>query len=154
MNAQADARRIGQCGYVDITHGCRHESLEYRMPEISTGHPITKALTEEYPMNRNQRRMAEYNARKAAEHIESRNYTKRLDSAFTRLSDGCSKRVAIAVSAAETKSKPTYQQQLERSAEALERSKKRIAYKDANPLGNKIHAVQKQRGKSIPAYFD
>ncbi|EAC1084492.1 hypothetical protein CRR46_19385 [Salmonella enterica] len=30
----------------------------------------------------------------------------------------------------------------------------RIYYRDANPLGNKIHAVQKQRGKSIPAYFD
>ncbi|EGC6957495.1 hypothetical protein HKU38_004420 [Salmonella enterica] len=32
--------------------------------------------------------------------------------------------------------------------------KNRIYYRDANPLGNKIHAVQKQRGKSIPAYFD
>lgn len=30
----------------------------------------------------------------------------------------------------------------------------RIYYRDANPLGNKIHAVQKQRGKSIPAYYD
>ncbi|EBW1976015.1 hypothetical protein ATS28_14550 [Salmonella enterica subsp. enterica serovar Mbandaka] len=32
--------------------------------------------------------------------------------------------------------------------------KNRIYYRDANPLGNKIHAVQKQRGKSIPAYYD
>lgn len=30
----------------------------------------------------------------------------------------------------------------------------RIYYRDANPLGNKIHAVQKQRGKSITAYYD
>ncbi|AZT29217.1 hypothetical protein ELZ69_12890 [Salmonella enterica subsp. enterica serovar Moero] len=30
----------------------------------------------------------------------------------------------------------------------------RIYYRGANPLGNKIHAVQKQRGKSIPAYYD
>ena len=45
MNAQADARRKGQCGYVDTTHGCRRESLEYRMPEISTGHPITKTIS-------------------------------------------------------------------------------------------------------------
>ncbi|EBS0276466.1 TPA: hypothetical protein R3686_002425 [Salmonella enterica subsp. enterica serovar Waycross] len=30
----------------------------------------------------------------------------------------------------------------------------RIYYRDDNPLGNKIHAVQKQRGKSIPAYYD
>ncbi|EED6675165.1 hypothetical protein AAL99_003844 [Salmonella enterica subsp. enterica serovar Mbandaka] len=32
--------------------------------------------------------------------------------------------------------------------------KNRIYYRDVNPLGNKIHAVQKQRGKSIPAYYD
>ncbi|EIB0971937.1 hypothetical protein K7850_003406 [Salmonella enterica] len=30
----------------------------------------------------------------------------------------------------------------------------RCYYRDANPLGNKIYAVQKQRGKSIPAYYD
>ncbi|EAP7517157.1 hypothetical protein CG571_22485 [Salmonella enterica] len=35
-----------------------------------------------------------------------------------------------------------------------ERKQNRIYYHDANPLGNKIHAVQKQRGKSIPAYYD
>ncbi|EKY8145935.1 TPA: hypothetical protein ACS90H_004843 [Salmonella enterica subsp. enterica serovar Rissen] len=38
--------------------------------------------------------------------------------------------------------------------EKVERKQNRIYYHDANPLGNKIHAVQKQRGKSIPAYFD
>ncbi|HCL4717273.1 TPA: hypothetical protein N2E18_004009 [Salmonella enterica] len=38
--------------------------------------------------------------------------------------------------------------------EKVERKQSRIYYHDANPLGNKIHAVQKQRGKSIPAYYD
>ncbi|EBO9914724.1 hypothetical protein LEF25_10800 [Salmonella enterica] len=38
--------------------------------------------------------------------------------------------------------------------QSVERKQNRIYYHDANPLGNKIHAVQKQRGKSIPAYFD
>ncbi|EDU6202599.1 hypothetical protein AVG49_004501 [Salmonella enterica subsp. salamae] len=38
--------------------------------------------------------------------------------------------------------------------EKVERKQNRIYYNDANPLGNKIHAVQKQRGKSIPAYYD
>ncbi|EDB3635891.1 hypothetical protein F9Y10_12165 [Salmonella enterica subsp. enterica] len=38
--------------------------------------------------------------------------------------------------------------------EKVERKQNRIYYRDVNPLGNKIHAVQKQRGKSIPAYFD
>lgn len=102
-------------------------------------------------MNRNQaRRLAAFNSKKAAEHIESRNYIKRIDSAFTRLSEGCSKRVAIAVSAAEGKGKPEYQRQLESRADALERSQKRIAYKDVNPLGNKIHAVQKMKLSSKP----
>lgn len=41
-----------------------------------------------------------------------------------------------------------------RAAKELEvevkRSNHRIWYKDTNPLGSKIHAVQKSRGKSIP----
>ncbi|MEG7663787.1 hypothetical protein U0D24_15575 [Hafnia paralvei] len=32
----------------------------------------------------------------------------------------------------------------------VKRSNHRIWYKDTNPLGSKIHAVQKSRGKSIP----
>lgn len=47
-----------------------------------------------------------------------------------------------------------YTQQIERNAEKLERKNRRIWYRDANPLGNKIHAVQKMRGKSMPVYFD
>lgn len=42
-----------------------------------------------------------------------------------------------------------YTQQIERNAEKLERKNRRIWYRDTNPLGNKIHAVQKMRGKSI-----
>lgn len=49
-------------------------------------------------MNRNQRRMAAYNARKATEHIERDNYTKRIDRAFTKLSLGCTAKVARATS--------------------------------------------------------
>ncbi|EDV6502491.1 antitermination protein [Salmonella enterica subsp. enterica serovar Thompson] len=55
-----------------------------------------------------------------------------------------------------------YKRQIERAAIVFENEIRkpadsknhRIYYRDANPLGNKIHAVQKQRGKSIPAYFD
>lgn len=101
-------------------------------------------------MNRNQRRMAAYNAMKAAEHIESANYIKRIDSAFTRLSEGCNKRVVRAVAASEPSSRPDYRRQLESHSEALERSHRRIAYKDVNPLGNKIHAVQKMKLSSKP----
>lgn len=46
-----------------------------------------------------------------------------------------------------------YTQQIERNAEKLEREvqkQNRIYYRDANPFGNKIHAVQKSRGKSTP----
>lgn len=42
-----------------------------------------------------------------------------------------------------------YTQQIERNAEKLERENRRVWYKDTNSLGNKIHAVQKMRGKSI-----
>ncbi|CAH6577182.1 hypothetical protein AI2935V1_1552 [Citrobacter freundii] len=43
-----------------------------------------------------------------------------------------------------------YREQLESRAEAVERKNHRTWYKDANPFGNKIHAVQKSRGKSTP----
>lgn len=43
-----------------------------------------------------------------------------------------------------------YRQELERRAEAVERKNRRTWYKDSNPFGNKIHAVQKSRGKSTP----
>lgn len=138
--------------------GCRYKPTfsakalgnEYAAWVSRQGIYTVKTLTEDLAMNSRERRALRYRAKCAAVHIESANYIKRIDSAFTRLSDGCSKRVLIAVSAAESKGKPDYQRQIESRADALERSKKRIAYKDANPLGNKIHAVQKVRGKSIP----
>lgn len=43
-----------------------------------------------------------------------------------------------------------YRQELEKRAEAVERKNRRTWYKDSNPFGNKIHAVQKSRGKSTP----
>ncbi|EHT4356130.1 hypothetical protein KX104_000376 [Salmonella enterica] len=42
----------------------------------------------------------------------------------------------------------------QKEVEVTSVKRNRIYYRDANPLGNKIHAVQKQRGKSIPAYYD
>lgn len=43
-----------------------------------------------------------------------------------------------------------YREEMEKRAEAVERKNHRTWYKDANPFGNKIHAVQKSRGKSTP----
>ncbi|EKU4730598.1 antitermination protein N [Citrobacter sp. Cf084] len=43
-----------------------------------------------------------------------------------------------------------YREEMERRAEAVERKNQRTWYKDVNPFGNKIHAVQKSRGKSTP----
>lgn len=56
-------------------------------------------------MNRNQRRMAAYNAMKAAQKLEARAYCKKIDRAFSRLSEGCSERVTRAISLAGTRQK-------------------------------------------------
>ncbi|EHX6758957.1 antitermination protein [Salmonella enterica] len=94
-------------------------------------------------MNRNQaRRLAAFNAKKAAEKLEMKAYCKKIDRAFSRLSEGCSERVTRAVSHAVDRRKE--------AAEATERKNHRTWYKDVNPFGNKIHAVQKSRGKSTP----
>lgn len=42
------------------------------------------------------------------------------------------------------------QPQEECGATKQERRNRSIFYKDTNPFGNKIHATQKQRGKSMP----
>ncbi|ENF7239885.1 hypothetical protein ABH637_003137 [Salmonella enterica] len=65
--------------------------------------------------------------------------------AFMKIMDGASKRVSRAISLAGTRQK---------KVEVTAVKQNRIYYRDANPLGNKIHAVQKQRGISIPAYYD
>ena len=56
-------------------------------------------------MNRNQRRMAAYNAMKAAQKLEAKAYCKKIDRAFSRLSEGCSERVTRAVSHAVVRQK-------------------------------------------------
>ena len=56
---------------------------------------------------------------------------------------GCSERTVKALSL------PTPRAAKELEVE-VKRSNHRIWYKDTNPLGSKIHAVQKSRGKSIP----
>lgn len=56
-------------------------------------------------MNRNQRRMATYNAMKAAQKLEAKAYCKKIDRAFSRLSEGCSERVNKAISLAGTRQK-------------------------------------------------
>ena len=50
-------------------------------------------------MNRNQRRMAAYNARKEVEQRETDTYARKVNRAFTKLSEGCSLNVARATSA-------------------------------------------------------
>lgn len=56
-------------------------------------------------MNRNQRRMAAYNAMKAAQKLEAKAYCKKIDRAFSRLSEGCSERVTKAISLTGTRQK-------------------------------------------------
>ncbi|MFP2409148.1 hypothetical protein ACLEVB_17295 [Enterobacter ludwigii] len=56
-------------------------------------------------MNRNQRRMAAYNAMKATQKLEAKAYCKKIDRAFSRLSEGCSERVSRAISLAGTRQK-------------------------------------------------
>lgn len=56
-------------------------------------------------MNRNQRRMAAYNAMKSAQKLEAKAYCKKIDRAFSRLSEGCSERVTKAISLAGTRQK-------------------------------------------------
>lgn len=59
-------------------------------------------------------------------------------------------RVESAVNPIDLTALAEYRQELGRRAEAVERKNRRTWYKDSNPFGNKIHAVQKSRGKSTP----
>ncbi|MCK1065039.1 transcriptional regulator [Pluralibacter gergoviae] len=92
------------------------------------------------------RRMAEHNSAKS----ERQSYIKRIDSAFTRLSEGCSKRVVRAVAASEDKSTPDYHQQLESRSEAIERRNKRIWYKQPGERGVTCSGRQKLKLSSKP----
>lgn len=93
-------------------------------------------------MNRNQaRRLAAFNAKKAAEKLEMKAYCKKIERAFSRLSEGCSERVTKAISLAGTRQK---------EVEVTAVKQNRTYYRDANPLGNKIHAVQRMKLSSKP----
>lgn len=59
-------------------------------------------------------------------------------------------RIESAVNPIDLSGLAEYRQEMERRAEAVERKNHRTWYKDSNPFGNKIHAVQKSRGKSTP----
>lgn len=59
-------------------------------------------------------------------------------------------RVESAVSPIDLTVLAEYRKELEKRAEAVERKQNRIYYRDANPLGNKIHAVQRMKLSSKP----
>ncbi|EAQ1496614.1 hypothetical protein FIV60_22895 [Salmonella enterica] len=61
--------------------------------------------------------------------------------AFMKIMDGASKRVSRAISLAGTRQK---------KVEVTAVKKNRIYYRDVNPLGNKIHAVQRMKLSSKP----
>lgn len=96
-------------------------------------------------MNRNQRRMAAFNARKEFEQRERESYTRKIDEAFTKLSEGCNCRVLKAINSTEYKMK----MRSKPAPEAVSRENPKHQ-KVANEAGRQIHAVQKMRGKSIP----
>ena len=59
-------------------------------------------------------------------------------------------RVESAVNPIDLTALAEYRQEMEKRAEAVERKNHRTWYKDSNTFDNKIHAVQKSRGKSTP----
>ncbi|EBT6520409.1 hypothetical protein COQ76_18030 [Salmonella enterica] len=61
--------------------------------------------------------------------------------AFMKIMDGASKRVSRAISLAGTRQK---------KVEVTAVKQNRIYYRDVNPLGNKIHAVQRMKLSSKP----
>lgn len=97
-------------------------------------------------MNRNQRRMAAYNAMKAAQKLEAKSYCKKIDRAFSRLSEGCSNRVLRATSLGSLRDK--------KEQEAPQKTNRLYYSKPTREMGVTCTGRQKQRGKSIPAYYD
>ena len=110
-------------------------------PEISTGHPITQALTEDTGMNSRQR----YKAKRAAEHRERTQYCQKIERAFSRLSEDCSNRVLRATSLGSLRDKPVQE---------VEQKQNRDWCSKPGEMGVTCTGRQKQRGKSIPAYYD
>ncbi|PNK67528.1 regulator [Hafnia paralvei] len=80
-----------------------------------------------------------------SEERKSANAERRLANKIATTLSGCSERTVKALSLPT----PRAAKELEVEVE-VKRSNHRIWYKDTNPLGSKIHAVQKSRGKSIP----
>lgn len=78
---------------------------------------------------------------RARQHKEIKAYCKKIDRAFSRLSEGCSERVTKAISLAGTRQK---------EVEVTAIKQNRTYYRDTNPLGNKIHAVQRMKLSSKP----
>jgi len=78
-----------------------------------------------------------------SEERNSANAERRLANKIAATLSGCSERTVKALSL------PTPRAAKELEVE-VKRSNHRIWYKDTNPLGSKIHTVQKSRGKSIP----
>lgn len=78
---------------------------------------------------------------RARQHKEMKSYCKKIERAFSRLSEGCSERVSRAISLAGTRQK---------EVEVTAVKQNRTYYRDANPLGNKIHAVQRMKLSSKP----
>lgn len=78
---------------------------------------------------------------RARQHKEMKAYCKKIDRAFSRLSEGCSERVTKAISLAGTRQK---------EVEVTAIKQNRTYYRDANPLGNKIHATQRMKLSSKP----
>lgn len=78
---------------------------------------------------------------RARQHKEMKAYCKKIDRAFSRLSEGCSERVTKAISLAGTRQK---------EVEVTAVKQNRTYYRDANPLGNKIHAIQRMKLSSKP----
>ncbi len=93
-------------------------------------------------MNSRQR----YKAKRAAEHRERKEYCKKIDRAFSRISEDCSNRVVLATSLGSLRDKPAQEEITER--------RNRIWYKQPGERGITCSGRQKNRGKSIPAYFD
>ncbi|WP_432467072.1 hypothetical protein [Enterobacter roggenkampii] len=78
---------------------------------------------------------------RARQHKEMKVYCKKIDRAFSRLSEGCSERVTKAISLAGTRQK---------EVEVTAIKQNRTYYRDVNPLGNKIHAAQRIKLSSKP----
>lgn len=78
---------------------------------------------------------------RARQHKEIKQYSQRIDRAFSRLSEDCSNRVLRATSLGSLRDK---------KEQEVVYKQNRTYYRDANPFGNKIHAVQRMKLSSKP----